>query len=262
MNQKSRLTAILAALQQRPALSLKDIMQLTGTSRDTARRDIVKLAANDLVERNYGGISRPNTFKKLDQYLDRDNDLMPLKQALARATQPLINTHQPLFLDVSTTVACLPQYLTGTPKDLLVTNSLDVADQALRQTRYQTQILGGTLDPELRCVTDANGLLALERFQFDTTVLSCAGVTATGVDYAYDVDVAYKTALRAHSRQLILVFDHTKVGVKHNFHLFDLDAIDYFVTDQPLPADIAHQIPANKLIITSEVASDGSKLIN
>lgn len=46
MNQKTRLTLILDELKNHPSLSLKDIMQLTGTSRDTARRDIVKLAAH------------------------------------------------------------------------------------------------------------------------------------------------------------------------------------------------------------------------
>lgn len=85
MNQKERLTLILTQLATSPSLSLKDIMQLTGTSRDTARRDIVKLATNNLVERTYGGISQPNTFNKLDQYLDRDNDLIQTKRALAKS---------------------------------------------------------------------------------------------------------------------------------------------------------------------------------
>ena len=109
MNQKTRLALILDELKTHPSLSLKDIMQLTGTSRDTARRDIVKLAAHNLAERNYGGISRPNTFNKLDQYLDRDDDLLQTKRALAHTASSYLLNDALLFLDISTTVACLPQ---------------------------------------------------------------------------------------------------------------------------------------------------------
>ena len=42
----------------------KDIVQLTGASRDTARRDTIKLADNNLVIRTYGGISLANSFNK------------------------------------------------------------------------------------------------------------------------------------------------------------------------------------------------------
>ncbi|MGE9790614.1 DeoR family transcriptional regulator [Enterococcus faecalis] len=40
-------------------------MQLTGASRDTARRDTIKLTDNNLVIRTYGGISLANSFNKI-----------------------------------------------------------------------------------------------------------------------------------------------------------------------------------------------------
>ncbi|WP_434431921.1 DeoR/GlpR family DNA-binding transcription regulator [Lactiplantibacillus paraplantarum] len=248
MNQKERLTLILTQLATSPSLSLKDIMQLTGTSRDTARRDIVKLATNNLVERTYGGISQPNTFNKLDQYLDRDNDLIQTKRALAKKVSPYLASASLLFLDISTTVACLPQYLQSDQPAMLVTNSLDIADQALRHSNFQTRILGGTLDAQQRCVQGADSILELQKFQFTATVLSCAGLTANGVYYAYESDIALKTTLRAQSDRLILVFDHTKVDVKHNFNLLALTDFDLFVTDQPLPEHITRQIAPDKII--------------
>ena len=233
MNQKTRLALILDELKTHPSLSLKDIMQLTGTSRDTARRDIVKLAAHNLAERNYGGISRPNTFNKLDQYLDRDDDLLQTKRALAHT---------------ASSYACLPQYLQSKHPGMIVTNSLDIADQALRHSNFQTRILGGTLDAQQRCVQGADSILALHKFRFTTTVLSCAGLTADGVYYAYESDIALKETLRAQSDRLVLLFDHTKVNVSHNFNLLALSDFDYFVTDQPLPDNLATKIAPDKLI--------------
>ncbi|GEO68261.1 DeoR/GlpR family DNA-binding transcription regulator [Levilactobacillus acidifarinae] len=249
MTQKARLAQILTQLNQKQTLSLHDIMVLTGTSRDTARRDIIKLADSQLVERNYGGISLPNTFSKLDQYLDRQNDLLPIKRALARRASALLTGQRFLFLDVSSTVTCLPQYLTANDAGLLVTNSLDVADQALRHATYRTRILGGSLNAEQRCVQGADSLLALTKFHFDTAVLSCAGITAAGVYYAYEDDIALKAALRQQSTHLMLLVDHTKVNVTHNFRLFAPSDFDTIVTDQPLPADLTTQIPADRLVV-------------
>lgn len=248
MNQKTRLALILDELKTHPSLSLKDIMQLTGTSRDTARRDIVKLAAHNLAERNYGGISRPNTFNKLDQYLDRDDDLLQTKRALAHTASSYLLNDALLFLDISTTVACLPQYLQSKHPGMIVTNSLDIADQALRHSNFQTRILGGTLDAQQRCVQGADSILALHKFRFTTTVLSCAGLTADGVYYAYESDIALKETLLAQSDRLVLLFDHTKVNVSHNFNLLALSDFDYFVTDQPLPDNLATKIAPDKLI--------------
>lgn len=248
MNQKERLNLILTQLTATPSLSLKDIMQLTGTSRDTARRDIVKLAASNLVERTYGGISQPNTFNKLDQYLDRDNDLIQTKRALAQKVSSYLSTVPLLFLDISTTIACLPQYLQSDQPGTLVTNSLDIADQALRHSNFSIRILGGKLDAQQRCVQGADSILDLQKFQFSASVLSCAGITANGVYYAYESDIALKATLRAQSDRLILIFDHTKVNVNHNFNLLALTDFDLFVTDQPLPESITRQIEPDKII--------------
>jgi hypothetical protein len=43
-----------------------------------SRRDIIQLTDNNLAERNYGGISLPNSFKRLDSYLDRSDDSLKL----------------------------------------------------------------------------------------------------------------------------------------------------------------------------------------
>lgn len=59
MNQQERMNRILAELETKQSLSLKDIMTITGASRDTARRDIVKLIEKNAVDRTYGGISLP-----------------------------------------------------------------------------------------------------------------------------------------------------------------------------------------------------------
>src|SRR5699024_493162 len=149
--QKERLDLILKTLQEKQTLSLKEIIDLTHSSRDTTRRDIVKLTESDIVERDYGGISLPNTFKKLDNYLQRSDDYVNAKKELAKRAAVFTNQATQIYLDVSTTVEFMPKYLTN-DNLFAVTNSLDIADQLISNSPCKTRILCGNLDSEKLCV--------------------------------------------------------------------------------------------------------------
>ncbi|WDT64982.1 DeoR/GlpR family DNA-binding transcription regulator [Companilactobacillus crustorum] len=164
--QKERLDLILKTLQEKQTLTLKEIIALTKSSRDTARRDIVKLSENNLVDRNYGGISLPNTFKKLDNYLQRSDDFVNAKQELAKKAAIFAKQATQIYLDVSTTIEFMPQYLTN-PSLFAVTNSLDIADQLVRHSKCKARILGGNLDAEKRCIVGTRPCLDLENYSFD-----------------------------------------------------------------------------------------------
>lgn len=243
--QKERLDLILKTLQKRQSLSLKEIIELTQSSRDTARRDVVKLTESNLVERNYGGISLPNTFKKLDNYLQRSDDFVNAKKALAKSAATFANQATQIYLDVSTTVEFMPRYLTN-PNLFAVTNSLDIADQLMRNAACKSRILGGNLDAEKRCVTGTKPCLDLENYTFDYAFLSSVGIDENGIYYAYDDDIDYKAKIRQQAKKLVLLLDSSKVNVKHNFRVLDLNQIDYIITNDKLPQNLENRLLKSK----------------
>lgn len=243
--QKERLDLILKTLQEKQTLSLKEIIDLTHSSRDTARRDIVKLTESDLVERDYGGISLPNTFKKLDNYLQRSDDYVNAKKELAKRAAVFTNQATQIYLDVSTTVEFMPKYLTN-DNLFAVTNSLDIADQLIRNSPCKTRILGGNLDAEKRCVTGTRPCLDLENYTFDYAFLSSVGIDEDGIYYAYDDDIDYKAKIRKQSKNLVLLLDSSKVNVKHNFKVLNLDQIDYIITNDNLPRKLENRLLKSK----------------
>lgn len=249
MIQKERLNLILKRLEQTQTLDLQEIIHLTGSSRDTARRDIIKLSNSNLVERNYGGISLPNSFKKLDDYLTRSDNSVQIKRRLAQKAAEFTQKAQQIYLDVSTTVEFLPTYLTN--QDLFsVTNSLDIADQLMRNAAGKSRILGGDLDSEKRCVVGTKPCLDIEHYLFDYAFLSAVGIDENGVYYAYEDDLDYKEKIRQQSKQVVLLLDSSKINVKHNFKGFNLNQIDYIIIDEAFPESLEKQIlKANTKII-------------
>ena len=243
--QKERLDLILKTLQEKQNLSLKEIIELTNSSRDTARRDIVKLTENNLVERNYGGISMPNTFKKLDGYLQRSDDYVNAKKELAQRAAVFTNQATQIYLDVSTTVEFMPKYLTN-PNLFAVTNSLDIADQLIRHAPCKSRILGGNLDAEKRCVIGTRPCLDLENYTFDYAFLSSVGIDTNGIYYAYEDDIDYKAKIRKQAKNLVLLLDSSKVNVRHNFKVLDLKQIDYIITNDHLPQKLENKLLKSK----------------
>jgi len=238
LNQRERLALILSELEEKKSLSIKDIIKLTNTSRDTVRRDIVKLTNTNMIERTYGGISLPDSFNKLDEYLDRISDSADEKRKLARTASRLIGNSQLVYLDVSTTISLLPQFIKDTPQLLTVTNSLDIADQLIRYANCKARMMGGNLDHEKRCVIGTKPLLELDDYHFDLSFLSVAGIDETGVYYAYEEDIDFKKKIRERSETIVLLVDHSKLNSHHNFHVYNFDEIDIIILTEMIPTEL------------------------
>lgn len=256
MNQQKRLLIIMERLEKEKSLTLQDITRLTGSSRDTARRDTIKLADNNLVVRNYGGISLPNSFNKIDGYLDRTDQAFQVKKQLAQEASKLVKERESIYLDVSTTISLLPQFLANKIIKLAVTNSIDIADQFLKNTSLPTTILGGTLNKESRSVTGGYPIWELSKYEFDIAFLSCAGIDSHGIYWAHEEDIAMKTAISDKSKKIVILCDHTKIDLSHNYLIYSFDKIDYLITDKNLSKELVDKIGNKKIIYSKETKYD------
>lgn len=249
INQKQRLDIILLNLQEKNSLTLQEIIDLTGSSRDTARRDIIKLVNNNMAVRNYGGLSLPSSYNKLSVFLDRMDKEKAEKQCIAKMASHLVQSREFLYLDVSTTVSFLPQYLKQFDSLYTITNSIDIADKLLRQTDSEVRLLGGSLDREKRCVIGTKALSDLTDYHFSKAFLSADGITQQGVFYSYDEDIEYKRQIKKRTDQLVLLLDHKKINATHNFHVFNLKDIDVLITTVTLPKKLEKALTMNQVKI-------------
>ncbi len=249
MLQKERLELILEELKKRGTLSLKEIVLLTDSSRDTARRDILRLAQSDIVDRTYGGISLPNTFNRLDEYLIREEDADAEKEVLAKTASQLIGDDSYVYLDISTTISHIPRNMKASKNVTVITNSLDIADQLIRNTKCKTKLLGGTLNPITRSVVGNKPMLEMDAYNFDYAFISAAGIDASGIYYAYDEDIAFKRKIRNQTKSLVLLLDSSKIGLRHNYKCLNFEDIDVLVVEGRLPKEVERIVAANNVSI-------------
>jgi len=238
MNQKERLAEVLKILENRKKISQEELMEIFSISRDTARRDILKLVESSLVERYPGGISRPLLKKQIETYSNRLIKKAKEKQVIADAATELLGQKMTIYLDVSTTVNFLASELVQ--KELvIVTNSMDNAVSASKNEDSQVYLLGGFFKSKSRVLHGEPVLYQIKNFNFDIAFIGGAGISEEGIFYSELTDIYLKEEIIKNAQKVCLLIDSSKVNNKTAYKI-DLSRVDVIVTDKPFSKEI-HQ---------------------
>lgn len=232
MEQKARVAKILDLLQERQSLTLPDLTSYFGISKDTARRDILKLVEQDLAERTRGGVTLPKLKQQIENYTDRLIQHSHAKQRIAKRAASLIHDKHTVWLDVSTTVQLISEHL-ATPDTFLVTNSVDNALSFSKQ-KQRIYLLGGFFHADFHLLNGASTIAQIHHFHFDVAFIGASGITNQGVFYPEFDDIQLHQAISDNASKTYLLIDSSKFHVTTNFKM-DFTGIDAIITNSPIP---------------------------
>ena len=111
MYQEQRLEKILTLLEERGNLSVKEMVDALGVSKDTVRRDFDCLSQRNLAQRTHGGILPVKNTTVLG-FQERQEELTEDKKKLADLALSFVKDQSLLFFDVSTLMLEVSQKLT------------------------------------------------------------------------------------------------------------------------------------------------------
>ncbi|WP_426452055.1 DeoR/GlpR family DNA-binding transcription regulator [Paenibacillus sp. S-38] len=253
MYQEERLLAILQHMQQHHRISVEEICELFQVSRDTARRDIVKLEEQGGILRTRGGAILPSLNKDVPRFDDRLQSEKAVKEDIGRTAASLLQNGDYLFMDSSTTVLQAANYL-STTDHIVVTNSFDIAGVLSHRQGMTVHLLGGVVHPRHRFIYGARTLEMLRDYQVDKLLIGTSGITESGLTNPYEEEGYVMKEMMRRADQIIVLADHTKFGQRQFYRLAGLEAIDILITDREpetamKQALLEHDI---HIIITSE----------
>lgn len=230
LTQEERLLAIVEYLKQHGKISIEQICERFGVSRDTARRDLVKLEEDRLIIRVRGGAIRPTLPRDVSRYEDRIHD--EAKRAIGRTAAALIRDGDHVLFDASTTVQCAAEAVYV--RDLVaVTNSIDIADTLGRSERATVYLLGGQLNPWHRNIVGTQTVEMLRQYRVDWLLLGACGLSAEGLTSAHPEEAFVKREMIRRADRTVVLADSSKFG-KILFHsVCTWEDIDIVVTEQP-----------------------------
>ncbi|MEK4189310.1 DeoR/GlpR family DNA-binding transcription regulator [Paenibacillus sp. FSL L8-0493] len=247
MYQEERLLKILEYLKQHQAMSVQDICTQFEVSRDTARRDIVRLVQEGVVVRTHGGLALPELQKELLSYQDRLIDESESKQRIGKIGAALIQNRETVILDVSTTVQFVAEQISA--QDItVVTHSIDNVGILSHREDLQIYVLGGYLNVKNRLLYGSSIIDKLSEIRADKAFIGASAICADGLYYPYEEDARVKREMARRSDQVILVADHTKFNAK-SFYRLDFDFIDILITNRELPIEIREVLDQKNITV-------------
>ncbi|GAA6324809.1 DeoR/GlpR family DNA-binding transcription regulator [Fusobacterium ulcerans] len=239
MYQEERIYEILKMLKNKKTLSIHEIISIFEISRDTARRDIVKLVNEGLALRTHGGIAIPEFQTEIYSYKKRIPENIEIKSLLAEKAAMYIENKKICFLDVSTTIEGMCTYI---PENIHVyTHSLDNMDR-LSEKQCAVHIFGGTLNKENRFFYGNDTLEQIKRVHFDAVFLGGAAIHSDGVYVEDNEDAAIKNIVSQRADFVCVLVDNSKFFKKSHFKGIEFENIDMIMTNGDIPKEIAGKI--------------------
>ncbi|MEH0835041.1 DeoR/GlpR family DNA-binding transcription regulator [Pectobacterium cacticida] len=234
MLEETRLHRIQALLSTLNRVSTEKIIQHLGVSRETVRRDILKLEAAGVLRRVHGGIVA-TTLAPEPPLSIRSAVREKEKQAIAQVAVQQLKAGQTLFIDAGSTTALLADELLSMPGMTVITNSLTVA-QKLSATESMTQhsviLLGGYMGATAQATSGDITLNELARYRADVALLSPVGIdAASGATSFAHHEAAIARSMVQYARTRIILADHSKIGVTSRVVYATVQEIDMVITD-------------------------------
>lgn len=239
MFQEERLFRITQFLKERKTLSKVEIMDFLDISRDTARRDIVKLVEQGLAIRTHGGIAVTELNLEILPYRKRVCINQEIKKTLAEHVAQYLKTSRVCFFDVSTTIATLCDFV---PDELDVyTHSIDNLER-LSNKHCNVRMFGGKLNRQYRYCYGSDTLSQIEQIRFDLAVLGAGAIHHDGIYVGEQEDAAIKRKVAERSDSVYIVADDSKFQVLGHFRSLTFEGVDKIITNRMPPDELMHVI--------------------
>lgn len=234
MHENERHRIILATVQARPVASVADLVEITGASEATIRRDIAALHVSGKLRRVRGGAEAINVPEQ-SALIGRPfavNETMNLaaKRSIARAASDLCKDGEQIIINGGTTTYQMVPYLVSR-RMTVFTNSFPIAEYLLHNSRNNVVIPGGTVYREQNIILSPFGGVVASHFYARKMFMGCQGIAAHGLMEADPLIVQSELALIGQADELIVLADSSKFKARTSLILCSLDKVSTVVTD-------------------------------
>jgi DeoR family ulaG and ulaABCDEF operon transcriptional repressor len=234
MHEAERHRIILATVQSRPMASVGDLVEMTGTSEATIRRDIAALHVRGELRRVRGGaeaVNPPAQGGLVGRPFSVNETInIAQKRAIARAAAEMCRDGEPIIINGGTTTYQMVPHLAS--KRLSVfTNSFAIAEYLIHNSRNSVVIPGGTIYREQNVILSPFGGVVASHFFAKRMFIGCQGLSQHGLMEADPMVVQSELSLIDQADELVVLADSSKFTARSSIILCGLDRISTVITD-------------------------------
>lgn len=233
MLQKERQDQLLKILQERRYASITELAGEIFVSTATIRRDLKILEQQGLVHLSYGGVSLSQSGRKNVPLPLRQAEHVAVKQRIAQRAAALIQPHDTIIMDGSSTVQHIAEFLTPDMDLTIFTYCVDTA-ALLARKNIPVHCLGGLYQLHSAVTTGYFAEKNAEMITADLCFLSSQGLnTETGfITDSSAEETRLRQIFMRQSKRRIFLCDSSKFGQNHPFILANIQEMDEIISDE------------------------------
>lgn len=235
---------ILKLLQAAGSLRTIETANELGVTDETVRKDFEILEKRGELIRTHGGASRPERIREELPFTERQAIRREEKQIIARLAASRIQANETIFLDASSTVLTLTEFLPDLPLTIL-TNALNVFIALSDRPNLDLICTGGLFDPKSRSFIGLTAEKSLQRYNIHRMFFSGNGLHLDrGIGESNARQAAFKERVVATAEDVVFLADHSKLGQKAAFFFAELESLSCLVTDKAADPEFVRLLQA------------------
>jgi DeoR family ulaG and ulaABCDEF operon transcriptional repressor len=234
MHEKERHRIILSAVQEKPVATVPELVDLTGSSEATIRRDIAALHVQKRLRRVRGGAEaiNPPQFVGLAGRPFRVNEGLHAreKQAIAREAVALCQDGEPIIINGGTTTFQMVHFLANRRMQVF-TNSFPIAEHLLKHSKNTVMLSGGTIYREQNIILSPFENDVTRNFYARRMFMGAQGLGPLGLMEADPLLIQAEQKLIDQADDLVVLVDSSKFHRRSSLILCGLKRIATVITD-------------------------------
>jgi DeoR family ulaG and ulaABCDEF operon transcriptional repressor len=237
MHEKERHRIILSAVQEKPVVTVPELVDLTDSSEATIRRDIAALHVQKRLRRVRGGAEalNPPQFIGLAGRPFSVNETLNVakKRAIAKEAVELCSDGEPIIINGGTTTFQMVHFLANR-RMTVFTNSFPIADHLLKHSKNTIMLSGGTIYREQNIILSPFDNDVTRNFYARRMFMGAQGLGPLGLMENDPLLIQAEQKLIDQADELVVLIDSSKFRQRSSLILCGLARIATVITDDEI----------------------------
>ena len=262
MHEIERHRIILGEVAERPVVTVTQLVELTGASEATIRRDIGALHVMNRLRRVRGGaeaLHPPQTVGIAGRPFSVNEGVnIDKKRAIAHVAVGLCEDGESIIINGGTTTFQMVHHLARRRMQIL-TNSFPIAEHLLRNSKNTITLPGGSIYREQNIVLSPFENDVTRNFYARRMFMSAQGVSPIGVMEGDPLLIQAEQKLINQAEELVLLVDSSKFASRSSLILCPLERVHTIITDDAVSTRDAKFVEQSgiRLIVADREAGEG-----
>lgn len=266
MHEKERHRIILSAVQEKPVVTVQEMVELTDSSEATIRRDIATLHVQKKLRRVRGGAEsiNPPQFVGLAGRPFSVNETINIaqKRAIALKAVELCGDGDPIIINGGTTTFQMVHPL-ATKRCQVFTNSFPIAEHLLKHSKNTIMLSGGVIYREQNIILSPFDNDVTRNFYAKRMFMGAQGLGHLGLMEADPLLIQAEQKLIDQADELVVLVDSSKFSKRSSLILCPLERITTVITDNGIRDEDRQMLEAAGvgLIVADKTATERSSSV-